>query len=86
MGKGSPSEISRRAAETLDKSGRIFPALPDDMREKYFITSIIMNTTGESRVECIFPKDPDHAVMSKINEIIDEQNKTYIWLQQALEK
>ena len=50
--------------------------LPRDIKEKYYIVAFVFKTQAENRMECIFPKEPDTEVLSKINELIDLQNKS----------
>lgn len=78
--------VAQRFAALKKNAEKLMPSLPDDMRERYFISVFFMATGGENRIECIFPKDPDADVMAKIDELINKQNITDKWLQQQLTK
>lgn len=65
-----PANKLNEARSTISMSN-----MPDDIKEKYHVAAFVFQTQGESRVECIFPKEPDEEVLSKINKLIDLQNK-----------
>lgn len=77
-----PHPKARHIDEVRQKMAEFAPNLPEDIKERYFVTSFVFPTEEDTRLECVFPKKPDANVMAKINELIDEQNKTYTWLQQ----
>lgn len=76
-----PYPKARHLDEVRQKMAEFWPGLPQDIKDRYQIVTFTFPTEGETRLECVFPKEPDANVMAKINELVEEQNKTYTWLQ-----
>lgn len=58
---------------------------PADIRERYFVMFFFISSDEETRMDCIFPTNPDEDTVAKIKELGEQQKKTFIWLQQQLQ-
>jgi len=82
-GENPIAKYMDEAKRSIDK---FCEKMPPDIKDKYHIVMLCIPTKKETHVKCVFPKKPDKNVMSKIEKLIDEQNKTHTWLQQHLTK